>query len=513
MPVLYAAQSQKFLLSAPVSAYIPFASALLEVEQDRLHRLLPPETATALLHLCEAELIGRHTAALEAEFNSLLQAGDHKQLLLLYALLERNASALGALQSSLTAHLLLTGQRSIAQAGLTGLLRLTEEGLGLLSSAFNSSSQMSSAIHSALSTLLNRHLPQPSASLTDALLAALKDPAQPSNLITSTLLPLLDDFDSFYNCFQDSLAHAICFPTTNPPLPEQELASDLITRIASLPSCSPERACHLKQMLRDAVSNRDLLRWDPASPWLLSIQLLTAHSWPSGCEGRAGEELDWFPEPEALDLYTRRFLDGQEGKKLSWCPQLTSVQVQDTQTGRQYLVTPQQLQLLLNGPAGDGQEYDRIMSIINGSGRESENESDARRESNVRSDASTSTNSTSTSTSSTSTSVISLIPRNVNKSSAPLTSSSNPSTTTSQPLPTTSDHSHLLQSLLVSLLKRRSRASPTELLKLTRTAAGALKHGHSFRPADGEIEAALGVLMEKGFVEGNRRDNVYIYLA
>lgn len=117
LPMMYATKSQQFLQSSPVAAYIPFAAALLEAEQERLNRLLPAETAALLLNLCESELIGRHTAALQEEFNSVLKSGDNSQLLLLYSLLERNVSAVNTLQSTLTTHVLTSGQEAINTEG------------------------------------------------------------------------------------------------------------------------------------------------------------------------------------------------------------------------------------------------------------------------------------------------------------------------------------------------------------------------------------------------------------
>ncbi len=117
LPTIYATKSQQFLHSAPVTSYIPFAAALLEVEEERLKRLLPVEMASSLLQLCERELIGRHVQALQGEFDALLQADDHKQLLLLFSLLERNTGALEALQASLTAHLQSTGHQLIIEDG------------------------------------------------------------------------------------------------------------------------------------------------------------------------------------------------------------------------------------------------------------------------------------------------------------------------------------------------------------------------------------------------------------
>ncbi len=380
-----------------------------------------------------------------------------------------------------------------ARFSLNGLLKVVDRSHKLLTKGFNDTAQMTDAAHAALSCLLNDHLPQPAERLTEALLTAIINPA-PTALLFS-LLPLLSDFDPFYACFQEGLARLICFPSHNPPLPNQELAVQLIEGICSLPACSPERGCHLRQMLRDSIDGRDLLRWD--QDWLISIQLLTQHSWPRPFEGTVGSEVGWFGCGDALSMFQGNFMGGGSKRKLSWCPQLTSVEVRDHLTGQHYLMTPRQLQIALgesemNEDEDEDEEYKLVKSILNGTTITT----------------STIINGTSISTGTALTTPISLIPKTKYKAVI----STHPSPT-SNGSSSAADHAHLMQSLLISTLKRRLRLSPAELHKLTRLAAASLKHGHAFKAEEKEIEDAVEVLMEKGFVEFNRVDNVYIYLA
>ena len=117
LPSIYSTKSHHFLATSPITAYIPFAAALLEIEHERLNRLLPAELAASLLELCEGELIGKHVGVLTGEFQVLLEGDEYAQLMILLSLLERNAEAMTALQAALTAHILCTGKASISQSG------------------------------------------------------------------------------------------------------------------------------------------------------------------------------------------------------------------------------------------------------------------------------------------------------------------------------------------------------------------------------------------------------------
>ena len=380
---------------------------------------------------------------------------------------------------------------------LTGLLQVTEKTHILLTSGFNDSSEMISCANAALSTLLNHHLPHPADCLTAALMSALQKEREQIQLSLLHLLPLFAHFDALYASFQESLARAICFPCHNPPLLHPDTASHLIEALAALPSCTAERACHLRQMLRDA-SARDLIRWDARDEFTISLQLLTSHSWPRSFEGTCAET-DWFSAgPEALEMYSRGFREVQQGKKLQWCPQLTSVEVKDTHTGKVYLMTPKQLRIVLGDREEDDEDEETrlVKAVIDG-------------------------NTANTTTSTTAEVIVKTVPRDTSTDAEVISlipikksiTSTAPLSTTPASSTTSTDLTHLLQCLIVSAMKRSPRSSPPSLHKQTLSAAQSLRHGHAFVPTDEAIEGAVKGLIEKGFLEYNKADNVYIYLA
>lgn len=379
--------------------------------------------------------------------------------------------------------------------------------LTLLREAFNDSRQMTEAGNAALSKLLNDHLTSPAMSLTEAALSAATSGSE--NGALRSLLPLLRDFEAFYTCFQESLARVICFPVNAAALASDDPANTaltaLIQSICRLPACSPERACHLKQMLRDAQHHRYHLQEPP-----VSVQLLTAHSWPHSFDGTVeASNTEWFPQAAAasLERFTQGFLTEHEGRKISWCPQLTSVEVQDNLTGKRYLMTLRQFKLLQDGSVGDDgdgaddEECQQVSRLLLHQAAPTESDS-----------VNNSHSTYSTHTSHSSSNIISLIPERTLHRRMDSTSS----VLGTGPVPAKrppSDYTHVLQCTLVSLLKRRQRLSPTELFKLCKQATLTLKHGNGFMAEDEQIQGAVGVLMDKGFVEWNKGDNVYIYLA
>ena len=315
---------------------------------------------------------------------------------------------------------------------------------------------MTAAYHAALSCLLNDRLP--GAAVTVA--CALEDPHQgPSQTLLACLLPLLKDFEALYTRFQSHLAHRICFPLQASN--DDSSLHSVIDAICGLPACSPERASHLKKMVKDAVDERAVVSQS------LTVQMLTQHSWPQSFEPVIEGEFEWKDQvKDSLAVFEREYTARHDGRKVAWCWQLFSVEVEDTLTGQRYLMKPHQLERFTG----------QLEAVNTGQ-------------------------------------LISLIEDIKDSQDPQVTEEKGDASSIQSPTTTTANHPILLQSLLAGLLKRRHRLSPAELLKLAKTSAGALKHGNAF-VAEGEaVRVAMEALVEKGFAEFNKQDNVYIYLA
>lgn len=236
------------------------------------------------------------------------------------------------------------------------------------------------------------------------------------------------------------------------------LMSNVMEGVCGVQKCSGERAMHLRRMLRDAQEGHFSL--DDCN---LTVQVITQHSWPREYESaqlqEGGGEFPEHLQPQ-LEAFRSKYLAEHSGRKLVWCPQLLSVEVEDCRNGQRYLMSLQQ--------------YSQLPKIDLSAGeRLSDN-------------------------------LISLLPRQA----GPSINADAPAETV-KPSVSGSSHAHVLQALIVSLLKRRQKLSPAELFKVLR---GELA-GRFGVVEEEEVRGALDVLQEKGFVEYNRADNLYLYLA
>ena len=293
-------------------------------------------------------------------------------------------------------------------------------------------------------------------------------------------------FDEFMTDYKDKMSKRIIYLSIN--IEAEEKVLEIFKKSGKM---SPEQTCHLNRMLLDYKEKHN------------SVLVLTSHAWPSSCNPII---LDSLTLPKTLDNLIREFEDEYKefhcGRRLQWCPQLITLQ---TYNGTSMSLL--QYQIISSLPLS----VDTIQQVSNRLGRSFNETTTAIK---VLQECG----------------VVSMkngllefvcLPANLNlipvleeaSNYEEVTSLAHKHNTSSEiDASLKARQSFIIQSLIVTILKRKRQISPAELKKLLFLSVDKLQHDHSFLPQAIDIDEAIKSLTGKGYLEFNEQDYLYIYV-
>ena len=490
--------SSRFIASNSTSAYVLFATGELMKETERAKYLWESDASAIeiISRTCELELIEKHKDKLQEEFERMLQSERINDLNILFKLLGKNEGTTAALQQCLKQLIIKDFEKSYSATSqscleiVTLVIQTYQKYVKFIEAAFDNEQIMQDTLMESMSVIMNQKIKKSwllFSTFIDDKLRKQGIVDESSYEIMKLFAGLTDKFDDFVMEYMEKMAKRIIFHAI-------DLASEekLLSILRSIEKFTAEQNCHLNRMLQDFKEKPDS-----------SVLVLTSHSWPSSCNHMT---VDRNVIPESLSSLMEAFEDEYReihcGRRLQWCPQLMTVELANgtVMTLLQYQIlsslpvsaNPQELAAVLGRQVNEVSislkvlleagvigldsskgtfEFLALPSNLNlvplndGASEEMEN-----------------------------------IPSDLN----PISSGVDESLQIRQ--------SFIIQSLLTVILKRQRQASPAELRKLLLSAAGGVKHGHAFVPQMEEIDLAINGLVDKGYLEFNEKEHLYIYI-
>ena len=564
----YSKLSKKFMEDNSTAAYATFAIEKLNLEIERTNRLwifnnsfnfseIAAEAKKIILRACELELIEKHKFKLQEEFEFMLLSGNTLELTLLYKLLGRNEGTTLALQQSLNNLILkefegLENDNEIkdkyqenpdeefdkkisAHSQIFKLLNIYQKYTKLIKIAFNDESKMIKTLNESVGVIINAKIANCwllFSNFMDEILGK-------KEFLSVELLGLiklftikLDSFDNFIKDYKEKFAARIILKQINSKWEEK-----VLNIFSATDKLSSEQNCHLKRMLLDfkesqvIEQDQDEQKEKCKSKAQAHVQVqvpkhavlvLTSHAWPSSCNPASMETTDdsvsnYYPESlkTLIKDFEEKYCEKHSGRKLNWCPQLITLQTEnDTK------MTLLQYQIISSLPASE-EDLAELCGTLSVSPKAISRSLKLLLENGiVKFEIQSKTfefielpNNLNL------ISANDLIGRNLNhngEEDEDLNSNDVKEIIQQTALEIDSSRrakdAYLLQSLCSSILKRQRQASPAELKKLLISATGKLKNGHAFCPRAEEIEASVRGLVDKGYLEFNEHENLYIYV-
>lgn len=491
--------SRLFLEQNDASKFVYFVTEQLSFESERIKFLWPTdlEAAGALMKVCEVELIDFHKSILQQEFERMLQFERSSEVKILFSLLKKNESTSQALQQSLSvliAKELETASGAQPRLLVEKIIEIYAKFSVFVCEAFENDQKMLTALEDSIQNLINSKIKAFWKLLSVFIDERLKPHNQHLSPQFHQFLRLFvvksDCFDEFMIDFKEKFAYRLIYQDF-----DLNSETEIIGTLKQTGKLSPEQNCHLNRMLTDYEIRDE------------AVLVLTSHAWPSSCNPVAMND-SLLPESlkSIISNFESGYRDSHCGRKLNWCPQLTTVE-----TGNGCLMTLLQFVLIQNLPCSE--DLDDISRKIGVS------VSDVRRalkpliEHSVISLDSNTNNFEFEKLSNN----LNLIPLyGEDEASTVFTNSkiSNETSNFNADLDSNGKlrRAFILQSLVASILKHKRQISPAELKKIVASNAANMKFGHSFNPSYEDLSDAINNLIGKGYAEFNTQDNLYIYV-
>lgn len=498
----YAKLSAQFIERNSTSAYVLFATGELSNEMERAKYLWESNSAAIeiISRISELELIEKHKDKLQEEFNRMLQSESIKDLNILFKLLGKNEGTTLALQQCLKQLIIKDFDKMYNAIGqscqeiVSHVIFIYQKYVKFVKDAFNNEQIMQDTLQESLSRIMNQTIKKSwilFSTFVDDLLRKKGVIDSSSIEIVKLFANLTDKFDDFVSDYKEKLAQRIIFKAVE--ISEEENILDILKSVEKF---TAEQNCHLNRMLQDFKEKPDD-----------SILVLTSHSWPTSCDPAAAADPKSVPEPlrSLMAAFEEEYREIHCGRRLQWCPHLVTA---ETENGT--VMTLLQYQIISSLPIITKQIPELADSLGRHVGELSISLKALQDAGIVVLDSVNGTfeffaipdN-------------LNLVPVNWGSSEEELKS-----ITRIDLILTTEEvdesrllrQSFIIQSLVTLILKRQRQVSPAELKKLLLSSAASLKHGHSFQPQTDEILVAINGLIDKGYLEFNEQEHLYIYI-
>ena len=427
----------------------------------------------------------------------MLSSERVNDLNILFKLLGKNEGTLLALQQCLKQLIIKDFDKmhnatsQSCQESVTQAIRTYQKYVKFIEAAFNNEKIMRETLQESMSHILNQKIEKSwtlfSTFIDDFL--RMRDCTDDSCYeIVNLFARLTEKFDDFIMDYKEKLARRIIFNMI-----DISLELKILDILNSVEKFTAEQNCHLNRMLQDFKEKPDD-----------SILVLTSHSWPSSCNQTP---IDPNTLPESLgtlmEAFEEEYREIHCGRRLQWCPQLITVELQNGT-----VMTLLQYQIISSLPITKN-----LSELSETLGRQVSEVSISLK---ILQDAGVIVFDSSKGTFE-----FFALPSNLNlipfgdalpdEIENVVMSGSNPASNgVDESLQIRK--SFIIQSLVSIILKRQRQTSPAELKKLLLSATGTLKHGHAFLPHTDEINAAINSLVDKGYLEFNEQEHLYIYI-
>jgi len=490
----YSDLSQKYISEHGVGKYVSFATEALSREAERTKQLWC-EDYELILRACELELIEKHKIQLQDEFERMLKSGITSDISSLYHLLRKNEGTTTTLQQSLKHLILKEFDNNSINLGINEIQNvqiLLQKFTEFIRHSFNNEPNILATLEDSMSFIINKKITGAGCLFSKYIDESLRNRSLSTDSISliQVFCENIDAFDDFINDYKEKLAQRLVFHSVN--LSDEE---NVLGVFRSAEKLSPEQNCHLSRILQDFQAKTS------------EVIVMTSHAWPSTCDPRCSNS-EFTPRNPILKNIMQSFEDDYKhvhcGRRLQWCPHLFTL---ETDNGT--VMSLLQYELISEMPfdsvteigeklAASQKDIALALKSLQEHGVVKFNSHDGQITFLQLPDG------------------LNLLPSEDLELALAETSSEAIVDFIQQEHEMTSARhlreSYILQCMVTLILKRQRQVSPAELRKLLLSSSASLAHGHAFAPKSEDIEIAVTSLIQKGYLEFNVHENIYIYV-
>jgi len=392
----YQKESKQFVAENSIVEYMKKAETRLAEEEERVRVYLHPDIVSSLRKVCNAALIGDHSAILRDEFQSLLDDDRVDDMQRMYNLLSRIPDGLEPLRTRFEAHVRKAGLAAIAKVAsdadkmepkvyVDALLEIHTQYQTLVKKAFKDEPEFTRSLDNACREFVNRNSvcksgsnksPELLAKYTDSLLKKSASTAEETDLEDTltqimTVFKYIEDKDVFQKFYSRMLARRLVHSSSS----SDDAETSMISKLKE--ACGFEYTNKLQRMFQDMQISKDLnsgykefeaklIETDDSITGVVdaSYSILGTGFWPLNAPSTS-----FSPPPEIVKAYERfqKFYNQKHsGRKLTWLWQLCKGEVKANYTKTSkvpytFQVSTYQMAVLLLFNERDVNTYDEIM--------------------------------------------------------------------------------------------------------------------------------------------------------